>query len=285
MPEKKIDTEVAQWFKKNKRDLPWRKTDAWGILVSEFMLQQTPVNRVLPVYNQWMQKWPTAAALAKATPAEVITSWGRLGYPRRALRLHECAKEITSQHGGKIPTTESELRELPGVGEYTAAAMVAFAFSERSLVLDINIRRLFARLYDGVQSPTNSATKEEKARYESLIPKKNPHIWAAATMELGALICTSQSPKCALCPVSTQCLWRSLDYPQSEVVKRRQTWHGTDRQCRGMIVQSLRENEILTRAQIQELWDVPSQLEKAILTLLDDGLIEARGKNKFSLPR
>jgi A/G-specific adenine glycosylase len=232
-----------------------------------------------------MQKWPTAAALAKATPAEVITAWGRLGYPRRALRLHECAKEITSQHGGKIPTTESELRELPGVGEYTAAAMVAFAFSERSLVLDINIRRLFARLYDGVQSPTNSATKEEKARYEGLIPKKNPHIWAAATMELGALICTSQSPKCALCPVSAQCLWRSLDYPQSEVVKRRQTWHGTDRQCRGMIVQSLRENEILTRAQIQELWDVPSQLEKAILTLLDDGLIEARGKNKFSLPR
>jgi len=285
MPEMKIDTEVAQWFKKNKRDLPWRKTDAWGVLVSEFMLQQTPVNRVLPVYGQWMQKWPTAAALAKATPAEVITAWGRLGYPRRALRLLECAKEITSQHGGKIPTTESELRKLPGVGEYTAAAMVAFAFSERSLVLDINIRRLFARLYDGVQSPTNSATKEEKARHEGLIPKKNPHIWAAATMELGALICTSQSPKCALCPVSAHCLWRSLDYPQSEIVKRRQTWHGTDRQCRGMIVLSLRENEILTRAQIQELWDVPSQLEKAILTLLDDGLIEARGKNKFSLPR
>jgi A/G-specific adenine glycosylase len=285
MPEMRIDTEVAQWFKKNKRDLPWRKTDAWGVLVSEFMLQQTPVNRVLPVYGQWMQKWPTAAALAKATPAEVITAWGRLGYPRRALRLLECAKEITSQHGGKIPTTESELRKLPGVGEYTAAAMVAFAFSERSLVLDINIRRLFARLYDGVQSPTNSATKEEKARHEGLIPKKNPHIWAAATMELGALICTSQSPKCALCPVSAHCLWRSLDYPQSEIVKRRQTWHGTDRQCRGMIVLSLRENEILTRAQIQELWDVPSQLEKAILTLLDDGLIEARGKNKFSLPR
>jgi A/G-specific adenine glycosylase len=249
------------------------------------MLQQTPVNRVLPVYNQWMQKWPTAAALTKATPAEVITAWGRLGYPRRALRLHECAKVITSQHGGKIPTTEVELRKLPGIGEYTAAAMVAFAFSERSLVLDINIRRLFSRLYDGEQTPKNSATKEEKERYEQHIPKKDPHVWAAATMELGALICTAQSPKCALCPVANKCLWRSLDYPQSEIVKRRQTWHGTDRQCRGMIVQSLRENEILTRAQIQELWDVPSQLEKAILTLLDDGLIEARGRNKFSLPR
>jgi A/G-specific adenine glycosylase len=279
------EKEISAWFKKNKRDLPWRKTDTWGILVSEFMLQQTPVNRVLPVYNEWMKRWPTAAHLAKATPAEVITAWGRLGYPRRALRLHECAKVITNQLKGEIPTTEVELRKLPGIGEYTAAAMVAFAFSGRSLVLDINIRRLFVRLFDGAESPTTSATNDEKVRYEELIPKKDPHIWAAATMELGALVCTSQSPKCAICPVSDRCLWRSLDYPKSDVVKRRQSWHGTDRQCRGAVVQALRENEILTKSQIEQLWDVPSQLEKALLTLLDDGLIEARGKSKFSLPR
>jgi A/G-specific adenine glycosylase len=279
------EKEISAWFKKNKRDLPWRKTDTWGILVSEFMLQQTPVNRVLPVYNEWMKRWPTAAHLAKATPAEVITAWGRLGYPRRALRLHECAKVITKELKGEIPSTEVELRKLPGVGEYTAAAMVAFAFSGRSLVLDINIRRLFVRLFDGAESPATSATKEEKVRYEELIPKKDPHIWAAATMELGALVCTSQSPKCAICPVSDKCLWRSLDYPKSDVVKRRQSWHGTDRQCRGAVVQALRENEILTKSQIEQLWDVPSQLEKALLTLLDDGLIEARGKSKFSLPR
>ena len=279
------EKEISAWFKKNKRDLPWRKTDTWGILVSEFMLQQTPVNRVLPVYNEWMERWPTAAHLAKATPAEVITAWGRLGYPRRALRLHECAKVITKELKGKIPTTEVELRKLPGVGEYTAAAMVAFAFSGRSLVLDINIRRLFTRLFDGAESPTTSATKEEKVRYEELIPKKDPHIWAAATMELGALVCTSQSPKCAICPVADKCLWRSLDYPKSDLVKRRQSWHGTDRQCRGAIVQALRENEVLTKAQIAQLWDVPSQLEKALLTLLDDGLIEARGRSKYSLPR
>jgi A/G-specific adenine glycosylase len=279
------EKEISSWFKKNKRDLPWRKTDTWGILVSEFMLQQTPVNRVLPVYNEWMKRWPTASHLAKATPAEVITAWGRLGYPRRALRLHECAKVITHELKGKIPTTEVELRKLPGVGEYTAAAMIAFAFSGRSLVLDINIRRLFIRLFDGEQSPAASATKEEKVRYEELIPKKDPHIWAAATMELGALVCTSQSPKCAICPVSDKCLWRSLDYPKSDVVKRRQSWHGTDRQCRGAVVQALRENEVLTKSQIEQLWDVPSQLEKALLTLLDDGLIEARGKSKFSLPR
>jgi len=279
------EKEIIAWFKKNKRDLPWRKTDTWGVLVSEFMLQQTPVNRVLPIYAEWMKRWPTPAALAKATPAQVITAWGRLGYPRRALRLHECAKVITGKYNGVIPDTEAELRALPGIGEYTAAAMIAFAFSGRSLVLDINIRRLFARIFDGVQTPKLSATKDEKSRYEALIPKKDPHLWAAATMELGALVCTSQSPKCGICPVAHACRWRSLDYPQSDQVKRTQIWHGTDRQCRGTIVQALRENDLLTKSQIEQLWDVPSQLEKALLTLLDDGLIEARGRSKFSLPR
>ena len=280
-----FEKEITSWFKKNKRDLPWRKTDAWGVLVSEFMLQQTPVNRVLPIYEEWMKRWPTAASLAKATPAQVITAWGRLGYPRRALRLHECAKEITTNLGGKIPENEAELRALPGIGEYTAAAIAAFAFEKRSLVLDINIRRLYARLFDGVETPTQAATKVEKSRYEELIPKREPHVWAAASMELGAVICTSQAPKCGICPVAHVCAWRSLDYPKSDVVKRRQSWHGTDRQCRGTIVQALRENEVLTKSQITQLWDVPSQLEKALLTLLDDGLIESRGKNKFSLPR
>ena len=280
-----LEKEIISWFQENKRELPWRKSDAWGVLVSEIMLQQTPVNRVLPVYSEWMKRWPTPADLAKATPAEVITAWGRLGYPRRALRLHECAKVITHEYNGEIPREEAQLRKLPGIGEYTAAAMVAFAFKGRSLVLDINIRRLFARIFDGVDIPKLAPNKDEKSRYQALIPKKDPHLWAAATMELGALICTSQSPKCAICPVAEDCTWRSLDYPQSDRVKRRQSWHGTDRQCRGTVVQALRENEVLTKAQIAQLWDVPSQLEKALLTLLDDGLIEQRGKNKFSLPR
>jgi A/G-specific adenine glycosylase len=249
------------------------------------MLQQTPVSRVLPVYTEWMKRWPTPAQLAKATPAEVITAWGRLGYPRRALRLHECSKVITTELKGVIPREDSELRKLPGIGEYTAAAMVAFAFGGRSLVLDINIRRLFARIIDGVETPKLSATKDEKSRYEALIPKKDPHLWAAATMELGALICTSQLPKCGICPVANDCIWRSLDYPKSDVVKRTQSWHGTDRQCRGTVVQALRENAVLSKAQIAQLWDVPSQLEKSLLTLLDDGLIELRGKDKFSLPQ
>ncbi len=280
-----LERTIIDWFKKNKRDLPWRKTDSWGVLVSEIMLQQTPVQRVLPVYNEWMKRWPTAADLAKASPAEVITAWGRLGYPRRALRLHECAKVITTEYKGVIPDTEAELRKLPGIGEYTAAAMVAFAFNGSSIVLDINIRRLFSRLFKGEEAPSAAPTKAERDEYAQYVPKKNPHLWAAATMELGALICTAKNPVCGRCPVADQCQWRSLDYPASTRIKRTQTWHGTDRQCRGTVVQALRDNSVLTKREILLLWDVPSQVEKAILTLLDDGLIEERKKNTFSLPR
>ncbi len=279
------EKEITSWFKENKRDLPWRKSDAWGVLVSEIMLQQTPVQRVLPIYQEWMKRWPTAADLAKATPAEVITAWGRLGYPRRALRLHECAKVITSELKGVIPNDEAELRKLPGIGEYTAAAIVAFAFQGKSLVLDINIRRLFSRLYKGEEAPTAAPTKAERVEYAQYVPEKKAHLWAAATMELGALICTAKKPLCGRCPVADKCQWRSLDYPSSERVKRSQSWHGTDRQCRGTIVQALRDNPKLSRREINLLWDVPSQVEKAILTLLDDGLIEEQRKGIFSLPQ
>ena len=276
---------VLAWYKKNKRDLPWRNTDAWGVLVSEIMLQQTPVARVLPIYIEWMKRWPTPAALAAASPAEVITAWGRLGYPRRALRLHECAKVISTQYKGQIPETQSELRELPGIGDYTSAAIIAFAFEGRSLVLDINIRRLFARVIDGIEVPTAAPTKSERRAREELIPTKNPHVWAAATMELGALICTAKNPKCGQCPLADQCIWRSLDYPLSDQPKRTQSWHGTDRQCRGVIVQALRENPALKKREIMELWDVPSQVEKALLTLLEDGLVVEQKGQRFSLPQ
>jgi A/G-specific adenine glycosylase len=276
---------VLAWYKKNKRDLPWRNTDAWGVLVSEIMLQQTPVARVLPIYIEWMKRWPTPAALAAATPAQIITAWGRLGYPRRALRLHECAKVISTQYKGRIPETQSELRELPGVGDYTSAAIIAFAFEGRSLVLDINIRRVFARVIDGVEVPTAAPTKSERQEREKLIPSKNPHVWAAATMELGALICTAKNPQCGQCPLADKCIWRSLDYPLSDQPKRTQSWHGTDRQCRGVIVQALRENPALSKKEIMQLWDVPSQVEKALLTLLEDGLVVAQKGQRFSLPQ
>ena len=281
---KSLHQPVLTWYQENKRDLPWRDSDPWGVLVSEIMLQQTPVARVLPIYIQWMKRWPTAASLAQATPAEVITAWGRLGYPRRALRLHECAKVVTGQYHGVVPQTEEELRALPGIGEYTSAALIAFAFNGRSLVLDINIRRLFSRVIDGVEVPKAAPTKSERVAREVLIPAKDAHIWAAATMELGALICTAKKPQCGQCPLASQCKWRSLDYPLSDQPKRTQTWHGTDRQCRGVIVQALRENPVLQKKEIMLLWDVPSQVEKALLTLLEDGLVVSVKGQRFSLP-
>lgn len=278
-----LDKEVLAWFLENKRDLPWRKSDPWGVVVSEFMLQQTPVSRVLPKWSEWMERWPTPTALASATTAEVLTAWGRLGYPRRALRLHECAKTITHQHAGNVPKTEAELRALPGIGEYTAAAIVAFAFEERSLVLDINIRRFLSRVIDGIEFPTPAPSKSEKSSREALIPVERAHTWAASTMEFGALICTSKNPKCEACPVQNRCAWKNLNYPKSQI-RKSQGWHGTDRQCRGIIVQSLRENKSLTESEIKGLWHDDSQLERAIKGLIMDGLIAKLEPRSYALP-
>lgn len=279
-----LQNEVIFWFEKNRRDLPWRKTTAWGVVVSEFMLQQTPVSRVLPQWISWMQRWPTPQALAKATPAEVITAWGRLGYPRRALRLLECAKIISSDFDGQVPQTQSELLSLPGIGEYTSAAIMAFAFGQRSLVLDVNIRRLFSRVLDGIDIPRQTASREEVASRRGLIPSDKPALWAAATMELGALICTSRKPLCHECPIKERCQWRSKGFPESGAVRKTQSWNGTDRQCRGVIVQALRENASLTESALKELWKEDSQVEKALSSLIKDGLISTTDQGMYCLP-
>jgi A/G-specific adenine glycosylase len=248
-----FEKEIIAWFIQNRRDLPWRNTTPWGVMVSEFMLQQTPVVRVLPKWHEWMVRWPTPTDLAHATTAEVITAWGRLGYPRRALRLHESAKIIVRDFSNEVPKTEELLRTLPGIGDYTAAAIAAFAYQGRTLVLDVNIRRLFARLLDGIETPTSALTKAERRARETLIPLKGPHTWDAATMELGAVICTSRRPLCD--------------------------------QCRGIIVQALRDNSSLTEREIKELWQGDSQVEKGLETLLHDGLIARVTRVKYSLPR
>lgn len=251
-------------------------------MVSEFMLQQTPVNRVLPVWTQWLERWPTPEALANAKRSEVITAWGRLGYPRRALRLHESATIISQKFNNEVPVSIADLRSLPGVGEYTAAAIAAFAFNEPTLVLDINIRRLFSRVVDGVEHPTSSPSQIERKLRAKLVPDDGAK-WAAATMELGALVCTSSNPRCEICPLKRQCAWRKNGYPKSEIVRKAQKWHGTDRQCRGTIVQVLRENRSQTKVQLKKLWHDDSQIEKALKTLIADGLIEHH-KNSYKLP-
>jgi len=269
---------VLEWFDQNKRDLPWRRTTPWGVMVSEFMLQQTPVQRVLPVWEKWLAKWPTPRDLAEAKRSDVITDWGRLGYPRRALRLHESATIIARDYKNAVPQDLTDLRSLPGVGEYTAAAIAAFAFNQSTLVLDVNIRRLFARVIDGVEFPTASPSQIERRLRTDLIPSDGAK-WAAATMELGALVCTSKNPDCAACPLKRQCAWRKAGYPKSELVRKSQAWVGTDRQCRGVIVQALREEKKLSARRLKELWHDSSQVEAALKTLIADGLIETTGKS------
>jgi A/G-specific adenine glycosylase len=274
--------EVLAWFDENKRDLPWRKSTPWGVMVSEFMLQQTPVSRVLPIWSEWMERWPTPKDLAAAKKSDLLKAWGRLGYPRRALRLHEAATAIATTHNNQIPNTEAELRKLPGVGEYTAAAIMAFAHKERSLVLDVNIRRLFTRAIDGQEFPPLHITNHERQVRTELIPA-NAHTWAAATMELGALVCTATNPDCERCPISSHCLWRANRYPISEIKKKpTQKWHGTDRQCRGTIIEYLRNNQSATEKKLQSTWDNHSQLEKCLASLIDDGLIQKQ-RNSYLL--
>ena len=279
-----IEKEILFWFENNERDLPWRKTTPWGVMVSEFMLQQTPVSRVLPKWNEWMERWPTPADLAAASTADVITAWGRLGYPRRCLRLHESSKVIAADFNNEVPKDENVLRTLPGVGEYTAAAIAAFAYQEPSLVLDVNIRRVFGRVFDGVQYPIGTPTNAERAHRRELIPTEDAHVWAAATMELGALVCTSRSPQCHECPVMNFCKWRAKGFPESVQIRKTQTWHGTDRQCRGTILQALRESPSLSELSLKQIWHDDSQVERALNGLLKDGLIWINAETHYALP-
>ena len=272
---------ILDWFEKNKRDLPWRNTSPWGVMISEFMLQQTPVKRVLPKWHEWIDRWPTPADLAASKKSEAIHAWGRLGYPRRAIRLHESAAAIADKFENQVPRSLEDLRTLPGVGEYTAAAIASFAYGESALVMDINIRRFFARSIDGIESPTPSPSQIERRLRAELIPQDGA-LWAAATMELGALVCTARTPLCDQCPVKKICAWRAAGYPKSEIVKKSQAWAGTDRQCRGLMVQHLRENKSATQSVLYKLWHDKDQSERALKSLIADHLIEATG-NKYNL--
>ena len=277
-----MQPELIQWFKKNKRDLPWRNTSPWGVLVSEYMLQQTPVNRVLPIWHQWLATWPDAHSLAQAPKSEVIRAWGRLGYPRRAVRLHESSKIIAHQFDNQVPSSYEELLSLPGVGDYTASAIMAFAFNKRSLVLDINIRRLFSRLIDGVETAPSSISQLERALRTELIPAQQPHLWAAATMEFGALVCTAKNPDCDACPLQSECAWRALGYPKSQP-KPKPSFTGSDRQCRGTILNLLRQQVQASHNELSTLWPDADQFEKGLKTLIADGLIETTGKKSYKL--
>ncbi|MBC6459834.1 A/G-specific adenine glycosylase [Actinomadura sp. HBU206391] len=282
---------ILGWYAENARDLPWRAPEAtpWGVLVSEIMLQQTPVSRVLPVWAEWLARWPTPSALAAEPSGEAVRAWGRLGYPRRALRLHASAVAIAGEHDGRVPDSYDALLALPGIGSYTAAAVASFAYGQRHAVLDTNVRRVLARTVGGEEYPPKAQTVAEVRLAESLLPLDPPVAarWSVAVMELGALVCTARAPRCGACPVAERCAWRLAGRPAYDGPPRRgQQYAGTDRQCRGRLLAVLRQAEgPVEKALLDVVWDDAVQRERALDGLVADGLVDPLDEGLYALPR
>ncbi len=283
---------VSDWYRASARDLPWRREDfhrtygAWGTLVSEFMLQQTPVARVIPHLRAWLERWPTPTAMAEALPAEVVTQWANLGYPRRALWLHGAAKAVTVEYGGIVPSDVPALLALPGIGDYTARAVAVFAYGRRHPVVDTNTRRVLARVIDGTAQP-GSPSRRDLDAMTALLPESDAEsaLFNAAMMELGAVICTARAPKCAQCPLAEECRWLAQGQPQGADQRRRQArYEGSDRQARGAVLRVLRTAAgPVPLAEVIAQWPDPAQRDRAIDSLIADGLAEASG-GMLSLP-
>ena len=285
-----IATQLIDWYRDNARDLPWRRPGfgAWGTLVSEFMLQQTPVARVIPHLEAWLARWPSPADLAASAPAEAVTQWANLGYPRRALWLHRAAVEIRDRHDGVVPRDVGALLALTGIGDYTARAVAVFAYGDRHPVVDTNTRRVLTRVVDGVAQP-GPPGKGDLARMTAELPDgiDEAAVVNAAAMELGAIVCTARAPKCDVCPLAAQCAWRAAGYPASEDRRRRQAkYEGSDRQARGAVLRVLR-GAAPAPVPLDEVipdWPDPVQRDRAIDSLIADGLAEAADGTLF-LPR
>jgi A/G-specific adenine glycosylase len=280
---------VLAWYDEHGRDLPWRRPDCspWGVFVSEVMSHQTPIARVEPTWREWMARWPAPADLAAEAPGEVVRAWGRLGYPRRALRLREAAVAMVERHGGQVPPDEEALRALPGVGAYTAAAVSAFAFGRRTTVVDTNVRRVLARSVSGTPLAAPALTAAEVRLAASLVPQDpgRSAAWNVAVMELGALVCRARAPRCGQCPLEGVCAWVAVGSPPDDGPPRRgQGWHGTDRQVRGRVLQVLREAPgAVPRSTLEQLAD-PEQVDRCLASLVEDGLLEPLPGDRFALP-
>ncbi|WP_444949139.1 A/G-specific adenine glycosylase [Micromonospora ureilytica] len=282
-------TLVSRWFQQHARDLPWREPGVtpWAILVSEVMLQQTPVVRVVPAWQAWLARWPEPAALAADTPAEAIRMWGRLGYPRRAVRLRECAVAIVDRHGGQVPDRLEQLLALPGVGTYTARAVAAFAYGQRHPVVDTNVRRVVSRAVAGEPDAGPVTRPADLVATEELLPMEpaSAALASAAFMELGAVICTARSPRCTACPVESVCAWRASGQEAPVGPTRRpQRYAGTDRQVRGLLLGVLRDSTVpVPHQRLDQVWTDDVQRARALAGLVQDGLVEPAGVDSFRL--
>ncbi|WP_010540171.1 A/G-specific adenine glycosylase [Dietzia alimentaria] len=280
---------LLSWFSGAGRSLPWREdgVSAWEILLCEVMSQQTPVARVEPAWRAWLERWPGPAELAAAAPGDVIRMWGKLGYPRRALRLRECAAVVVEKFGGEVPTEVDDLLSLPGVGDYTARAVACFAHGQAVPVVDTNVRRVVARAVNGVAEAGPPSNRRDHAAVEALLPagREDAVAFSVAIMELGALVCTARSPDCDVCPIASSCAWVAAGRPAWDGPRRRtQTYAGTDRQVRGMLLDVLRDGDgTATAARLDAVWPDEAQRARALASLVGDGLVE-RSDGLYSLP-
>lgn len=285
-----LSAPVLAWYERTARDLPWRRPGigAWPILVSEIMLQQTPVLRVLPVYAAWLERWPEPADLAASAAGDAVRMWGKLGYPRRALRLHACAVEITARFGGRVPETVEELLGLPGVGAYTARAVASFAFGQRHPVVDTNVRRVVARAVLGQGNAGPPSATRDHAAVEALLPPDaaSSARFGVALMELGALVCVARTPRCAACPIADRCAWLAAGSPVYDgPVARPQAFAGTDRQVRGLLLDVLRAAPgPVTQGALDVVWPDAVRRARALDGLVADGLIDPLPDGRYALP-
>ena len=286
-----MQSEIIEWFNTNQRELPWRAKgfSPWGTLVSEFMLQQTPVSRVIPKLEEFLDRWPTPEDLAGSPQSEIVRLWSNLGYPRRALWLHGCATEIVKRFGGVVPRHIDDLLSLPGVGPYTARAVAVFAYGEHEPVVDTNIRRVIARHNHGNADQGPVSTSKDLADMAALLP--SPELspaFNAAMMELGAVVCTARNPSCEVCPISDTCLWRKQGYPEHVGPRKtvQKKYEGSDRQARGAVMKALRESHTaVTAEELSAIWPDAAQLGRAISGLLQDGLIVLLTDDVYVLPQ
>jgi A/G-specific adenine glycosylase len=275
---------LLDWGATSLRDLPWRRTDdSWLILVSEVMLQQTSVARVLPKFEAFASEYPTPARLAAAPLGDVLVLWQGLGYPRRCRNLHLAACAIVEAHGGRVPDTLDELLSLPGVGAYTARAVLAFAHRSDVAVVDTNVSRVLSRL-DG----SSMSARELQSRADALVPRGLAWEWNQVIMDLGARLCTARSPNCAACPVRTWCTWRGDGpdpAPASAGASRPQgRFEGSDRQARGRALRALAGGSC-SRGDLAAAMGVDSERARRLIdALVSEGLVVESGQH-VSMPR